>query len=181
VAVSPLAWSGSTQPGRIGARAVEDQRDVAGVDRPGPVQGLGDVPPVHDQLAEQDPEREVGGHGLAAVEAERRRRRLVALDLVADGGEVAAEPRGQLLCAAAAERADLGVVQLGQPAGSGTQVPRRSGPAAKRGATVTTWAAASRTVRSGEWGTLRSGSAAVAMRAAKRSPTCSIAGRTRSR
>jgi hypothetical protein len=79
------------------------------------VQGLGDIPPVHDQLAEQDPEREVGGHRLAAVEAERRRRP-VALDLVADGGEVAAEPPGQLLHAAGVERADLGVVQLGKPA-----------------------------------------------------------------
>jgi hypothetical protein len=42
---------------------------------------------VDHQLAEQHAERDVGGHELAAVEAEGGRRRPVADDLVEEGGE----------------------------------------------------------------------------------------------
>src|SRR6266571_372382 len=80
-----------------GVDALHDQPDMAGVDGPWPANGRGDVPAVHDELAEQDAQGRVRSDRLAAVEPVGGNVVAIAFDLRAHRGHVAPESVGQLI------------------------------------------------------------------------------------
>ena len=85
-----------------------------GVDRPGLPQRPGDVVAVHQQLARQQPEGDVGAHRLAAVKAEGRQLAAIPPDLCLQGGQLPGEAGGEVACGHGAECPYLSVVERGQ-------------------------------------------------------------------